>query len=304
MYKFNDRTYALTNTWIREDSTRVRDYTNGVDYIETMHVNNYSIPAYKHTYPTESISTGSGNTMMTTFRYPQEVSATELGAAQAQSVLNSMVTKNLLSTPLIVKGYKNGIINTEVKTFQGEYNTNVSGTTMILPRYIYVKKGGNAAVEDRKITFDSYDAYGNLTQYTLENGIPVSVIWGYNKTMPIAKIEGALLSAIPSSAIETIVNSSNADNNYSTTVSADQTELDLVNVLDTFRKGLSGYQVTTYSYDPLIGVRSVTPPSGQREYYTYDSAGRLQEVKRIEKDASGNEVFRVLKKNEYHYQQP
>ncbi|WP_156907087.1 RHS repeat domain-containing protein [Epilithonimonas caeni] len=300
MYNFNYRLYTLRNTWIREDSTRVRDYVNGTDYIETLQVNNYSIPAYKHTYPTESVSSGSGNTMKTTFRYPQDVSAAELGAAQSQSVLNSMLTKNLLSTPLIVKSYKNGVVNSEVRTFQEEYNTNVSGTTMILPEYIYVKKGENAAVEDRKITFDSYDTYGNLTQYTLENGIPVSVVWGYNKTMPIAKVEGALLSTIPSSAIDAIVNASNTDNNPPL-ANAGQTEQDLVDALDTFRKGLSSYQVTTYSYDPLIGVRCVTPPSGQREYYTYDDAGRLQEVKRMEKDGSGNEVLRVLKKNEYHY---
>ncbi|SDE77933.1 RHS repeat domain-containing protein [Epilithonimonas hungarica] len=300
MYRFNYYAYSLRNTWIREDSVRVRDYINGTDYIETLQVNNYSIPAYKHTYPTESISTGSGNTMMTTFRYPQEITAAELGTAQSQSVLNSMLTKNLLSTPLIVKSYKNGVVNSEVRTFQEEYNTNVSGTTMILPKYIYVKKGENAAVEDRKITFDSYDTYGNLTQYTLENGIPVSVIWGYNKTMPIAKVEGALLSTIPSSAIDAIVNASNTDNNPPL-ANAGQTEQNLVDALDTFRKGLSSYQVTTYSYDPLIGVRSVTPPSGQREYYTYDDAGRLQEVKRMEKDGSGNEVLHVLKKNEYHY---
>ena len=305
MFKFNYRPYNLTNTWIREDSVRVRDYTNGVDYVETIQTNNYSIPSYKHTYPTESLSAGSGNVMKTTFKYPQDITvASEVGAAQSQVALDALVTQNHLSDPLIVKSYKNNVVNSEVRTLYEQYNTDVSGKTMVLPKYIYMKKGENADAADRKITFNSYDTQGNLTQYTLENGIPVAVIWGYNKTKPIAKIEGAQLSDISTTLRDNIVNPSNADNIYLPSVSADETEQNLIDALDTFRKSLPNYQITTYTYDPLFGVRSVTPPSGLREYYTYDAAGRPLEVKRAEKDAGGNEVFRVLKKNEYHYKQP
>ncbi|MGX9987601.1 hypothetical protein, partial [Soonwooa purpurea] len=64
------------------------------------------------------------------------------------------------------------------------------------------------------------------------------------------------------------------------------------------------YQITTYSYDPLVGVRSVTPPSGLREIYIYDTAQRLKEVKRLEKDGTtGSMIYRTLKENEYHYKQ-
>jgi len=304
MYNFNFRLYNLRNTWIREDSVRVRDYTNGVNFVETITRNNYSIPAYKHTYPVESITEGSGDILKTSFQYPQELTAGQIGTAQTPAALASMLAKNQLSDPLIVKSYKNNIVNSEIRTLYGEYPTDVSGKTMVNPQFIYLKKGENAAEEDRKITFNNYDDRGNLTQYTLENGIPVSVIWGYNKTMPIAKIEGAQLSDISTTLRDNIINPSNADNNYSPSVSADQTEQDLIDALDTFRKNLPNYHITTYSYDPLFGVRSVTPPSGLREYYTYDTAGRLKEVKRVEKDSGGNEVFRVLKKNEYHYQQP
>ena len=56
---------------------------------------------------------------------------------------------------------------------------------------------------------------------------------------------------------------------------------------------LSGFQITTYPYAPLIGVRSITPPSGIREYYYYDAANRLQSIK----DANGN----LLKEFDYNY---
>jgi hypothetical protein len=53
--------------------------------------------------------------------------------------------------------------------------------------------------------------------------------------------------------------------------------------------------VTTYTYDPLIGVRSITPPSGIREVYIYDTANRLKEIR--ENDATG----KLLKEFKYNY---
>ncbi len=94
-----------------------------------------------------------------------------------------------------------------------------------------------------------------------------------------------------------IVTKSNADINEST-------ENDLITFLDSFRKhaNLTNYRVTTYTYNPLIGVTSVTPPSGMREVYIYEPiTNKLQEVKRMEKDAGGNDVYRTLKEYEYHY---
>ena len=51
--------------------------------------------------------------------------------------------------------------------------------------------------------------------------------------------------------------------------------------------------VTYYTYDPLIGVTSVTDPRGQRIYYEYDNLNRLEFVR----DNQG----KILSKNEYNY---
>ena len=51
--------------------------------------------------------------------------------------------------------------------------------------------------------------------------------------------------------------------------------------------------ITTYTYDPLVGVTSVTDPRGQTVYYQYDAFGRLEYVK----DKDGN----LLSKNEYNH---
>ncbi len=51
--------------------------------------------------------------------------------------------------------------------------------------------------------------------------------------------------------------------------------------------------LTTYTYDPLIGVTSITDPRGETIYYHYDNFNRLEYVK----DAQG----KILSENEYHY---
>ena len=52
-------------------------------------------------------------------------------------------------------------------------------------------------------------------------------------------------------------------------------------------------QMTTYTYDPGLGVTSQTSPNGITLYYEYDGFGRLH----IVKDHQGN----ILKKHAYHY---
>ncbi|WP_370901554.1 hypothetical protein [Chryseobacterium gossypii] len=142
-----------------------------------------------------------------------------------------------------------------------------------------------------EVSYDKYDAFGNLQQYTTKNGVPVTIIWGYNQTQPIAKIEGAKFSDITQSLIDSIVNASNTD----ASALANNDETSFLTALDNFRKSssLSQYQITTYTYDPLIGVRSITPPSGIRENYIYDSANRLEKIV----DVNG----KVLKEFKYNY---
>ncbi len=52
-------------------------------------------------------------------------------------------------------------------------------------------------------------------------------------------------------------------------------------------------QITSYTYDPIIGMTTSTDPNGLTTYYDYDSFGRLKYIR----DDKGN----LIKANDYHY---
>jgi len=66
------------------------------------------------------------------------------------------------------------------------------------------------------------------------------------------------------------------------------------NLIDDVRFYPSAGQMTTYTYDPLIGITTITDGKGEVTYYEYDSFQRLRSVK----DKDGN----ITKNIEYHYQ--
>ena len=193
-----------------------------------------------------------------------------------------LITANMIGIPLETEVKKNSktISKTETK-----YDDPLN----LLPTSILSYDLQNTTISSTEATYDKYDEKGNLQQYTTKDGVSTTIIWGYNKTQPIAKIEGAKLSDIPQSLIDSIVNASDTD----AVAGANNDETNLLNAFKDFRNSLPNYQISTYTYDPLIGVRSITSPSGIRESYIYDSANRLQKVI----DVNG----KVLKEMKYNY---
>lgn len=86
------------------------------------------------------------------------------------------------------------------------------------------------------LTYDLYDNKGKLLQYS-EKGKPVTIIWGYDQTQPIAKIEGATYNQI-FAYISAIITASDADNTQGT----DQSEQALVGAL-IFSETILPYQI-------------------------------------------------------------
>lgn len=136
---------------------------------------------------------------------------------------------------------------------------------------------------NNKLSFDIYDNKGNILQVSGPQGSSV-VIWGYNQTKPIARIEGATYAQVmqafgldPASNVSylqlEIVKKSDLDVD-------DASENQLLSELATFKSNpnLKPFQVSTESYDPLIGVKTITSVSGLKTKYVYDASNRVQKI--------------------------
>lgn len=136
---------------------------------------------------------------------------------------------------------------------------------------------------------DELDDKGNIKEYHSSNNVSSIILWGYNKTLPIAKIENASYASLTpeqSAAITSVINASDTD----TTVNA---ENNLRNAYVALQDAFDNSMITGYTYDPLIGITSIIDSKGYITYYEYDTFNRLQYVKDHEKN--------ILKANDYHY---
>ncbi|KQO27272.1 hypothetical protein ASF10_23305 [Flavobacterium sp. Leaf82] len=201
---------------------------------------------------------------------------------------NELIAKNMIGVPLVTQSY-NGEKISEQKT---EYSQEALTMNLLVPKYVYANKGNSEInkTTDRKITYDKYDDKGNVLQYTLESSTPVSIIWGYNKTQPIAKIENTSYDQVASYVID-LQSFSDSDNDNC--ISDDCKEQILRNKLKDLRIALPQYMISTYTYNPLVGVTSVTDPKGVSSFYEYDSFNRLKFVK--------DKYLNVLQKYCYNY---
>jgi YD repeat-containing protein len=237
----------------------------------------------------QSTTNSTGETIETKYYYPQDSEMSN------KSYINELIQGNIIGIPLDTQTYKAGIKLSEQLTV---YDKSVSTNNLLLPKTIYAAKFSNSLPTvlidknlEKKITYDLYDDKGNILQYTLESGIPVSIIWGYNKTQPIAKIENLTYNLIPSETIANLQTLSNADTDNC--MSGSCTEQLLRNGLNAFRGSLPYVFISTYTYNPLVGVTSVTDPKEESTFYEYDPFGRLKFVK--DKDLN------ILQKYCYNY---
>ncbi|WP_017495733.1 DUF5977 domain-containing protein [Flavobacterium sp. WG21] len=203
---------------------------------------------------------------------------------------NELMAKNMIGKVLDTQVFKQEVKLSEQKIV---YDKSAATGNLLLPRSVYANKGASSIdlSLDKKMTYDQYDDKGNILQYTLESGIPVSIIWGYNKTQPIAKIENVAYNLIPSGTIASLQTLSNAD--IDNCLSDNCTEQKLREELKTVRSSLPNAFISSYTYNPLVGVTSVTDPKGIPSYYEYDSFGRLKFVK--------DQDLNILQKYCYNY---
>lgn len=205
-----------------------------------------------------------------------------------------MIDANMVGIPLITETTRTAdVVTKTISKTETIYPSSLPDTqtgNLLLPKSsssLDLLTGGMSI----DVTYNQYDSKGNLLQYTARSGVTTAIVWGYKNTQPIAKIEGATYSQVSGTA-SAIISASDSD----ASAGINNDESSLLNLMKAFREAFPNYQVTTYTYDPLVGVRSITTPNGIRQVYIYDTANRLKEVR--ENSQTGN----LLKEYLYNYQ--
>jgi hypothetical protein len=234
---------------------------------ETIYENN-------HLFPTQEIQTSSdpnSGSYSTLYSYPQDA------AMASEPFRDDLIAKNMIASPLKKEAYKNAKKSSEQTTKYGLYADINANNTLLLPQFIYNAKGEQNP--EKRITYD-YDNQGNIKEYKLEAGPTTVILWGYNRTQPIAKIGNATYAQVASALGTTVVELQKFD----------ESRLTAINGL---RGSMPDAQVTTLTYTTLKGISTVTDPKGDMMYYNYDVAGKLINVR----DKNNN----ILSENQYHY---
>lgn len=272
--------FNINSGWVKNtQSINTRYYYNQNDVLMGYNATTtdyfYDNPIHAQVTRTETTNSKE-EVIKTTIEYAHDVNDTRL------------INENRIAVPLGTKTYKKEDSKPEVLLLhqKTEYDSIHNPDRLYLPSIIQTSKGLNP-LEDRVI-YHAYDTKGNPTEVSKKDGTKIYYVWGYQQTQPIAKITGYTTAEL--SVAQTKIDVAIAASNNDSSVSLENTLRDKLQLV---RDAFPNSQVTTFTYDPLIGVTSTTDQRGETMYYEYDNFNRLEFVK----DAQKN----ILKENKYNY---
>lgn len=288
--------YCITKYFLKsqrhylESSTQNNYDVNGLSPVTL--TTNYYYDNDDHFQLTRKKTTDSkGIESMTKVIYPDDIiyKSSLSGLPQISdnqlSSINSLKKggQHRISTPIQIETYEDDVLKTIQRVNYKNWKVNYKGTGDIIEQETYQVAKGTESLDD-KIIYHDYSTWGNPLEISKENGIHVVNIWGYNNSQIIATISNAIYS--------------NIFNFFNATVfppeeGGSTTEQDLRDYFQNVRNILTGTQITSYTYDPLIGITSNTDPSGYTSFYEYDNFNRLLFIQ--------NEDKEVLEGYQYNY---
>ncbi|TPN83890.1 hypothetical protein [Aquimarina algicola] len=251
--------YQLRPDWVRLESETTKDYFKGKEVNTTAQ---YFYESNKHYMPTKTVLIESGNDeRITKSQYPPDLFATSHVLNQQYRINIPIKTENYLKK----EGSSTEILQSARLL---NYSATPSTSNLALQTSVETSKA-NTPLEER-IRYEKYDSNGNLLQHKRNNGVTTSYIWSYDRMYPVAKIENATFTQL---ADALGITASDLQNFNETSISS------LENLRN--HQDLKDAMITTYTYDPLVGMTSLTDPKGYITYYIYDDFNQLKEVRDV-----------------------
>ena len=265
--------YNNISGWIRLDTTVTTHYVNDSPGVEIKKIFKYN--GSDHLQLTElSENSSDGKTLKTTFAFPGDIS-TPSSVFMTQRAIDSMLSWYMIGMPIKIEKTVDGTIAKGQITSYTLGNGETAAYPTLVSRF-----EGNSYISKANY---HYSTFGNINEYQEVNNIYSTYLWGYNHTYPIAKIDNAELIDVI-----TIIYNENLD-----IQTEDSEELQAILEIIRNHEDMKDAMVTTYTYDPLVGMTSETTPNGKTMTYHYDDFNRLETIR----DQDTN----VLKHYDYNY---
>lgn len=316
--------YDEKSEWTRLLNTTEKIYDQ-LDASNARNVEMFTSYAYNNSHRMvirEFQNTSEGKTLRTDYYYPLDLPSsgtpemwdpTNANYKHMHSVLLKKEVWDVTSTAFV-----QGINN--VYAYNGTRK-------LVLPTT--AREARNDGTYETKLFFDEYDSKGNVLQLHSVNEPPVSFIWGYGNSLPVAEAKNASHGQIyyegfetHASGTENIANSHSGRRHKLTSfaipfnppagseyelsywkyegakwVAVRQAYTGPITItgtrLDDIRIYPVGAHMTTYDFDPLVGMITATDVNNNVARYTYDEFQRLIQVQDLEQQ--------VIKGFKYRY---
>jgi YD repeat-containing protein len=244
------------------------------------------------------------------YKYPPDYSFENITPNDENAIaLKSLKDKNIWHSPIeVIVSFTNSQVNIphlgilyQYKLFDGRPAlSNIfsvlkpNNQITFVPSYI--NDNGNFIKDNnwwtQEIEFLSYENNYKPNAIINTKQGNLSYIWGYNKELPIAKLDNILFNEIQNELKNKIeeLNNFSGDLTSSHIESLMELNQDIRNLLP------DNVMITTYTYKPLVGITSSTDPRGRSVFYEYDGLNRLIRIR----DHDEN----IIEEYQYHYAEP
>ncbi len=276
---------------LTKKTTSVRDKGSATNFFTTVEDYTYNIsasPNNDNQLKETKLTNSSGEVLWLKYKHPFDfqvndgaVELTGLNALKNKHIFNTRITEEKLKKPADLAQFFTTSFT--VNTFRKE----PSGLPVL--DAIYDLKitdkinshittiGPSAFTLDPRmaldVKFNKYDEFGNLQQYTSNDGIPITLLYGYNHAYPIAEIKNSIFEIVLTVLGQATIDQLNSVN--------PGTDAQVRALLQPLRSAVSLDKalITTYTYIPLVGMTSMTDANNSTEFYEYDLVNRLKVIR-------------------------